>query len=137
MWRRVHFIVVFSALLLAACQSQNDQQVDRGGQFFDPDQLYGNIDTWDIRVGDCFNVPPELKDPDTGDWIEVQLVPCSVDWQYRALNAFTVESSIFSLSLFEQEVVDKCHRLFDWYLKPTQETWDTGDRQIMCLQERD
>ena len=132
------------ALLFAACESDADRireinEADRATQAASnapaptPTPLSAEIEAVDIQDGDCIDSTIEQ-----GVTIEsVVIVPCSGSWQYRAVNSFTVPSSVaypgedhFSLLANEQ-----CDRRFTVFLHPTSESWALRDRTINCLQE--
>jgi hypothetical protein len=108
---------------------------------FDPEQLVGTISVFDLRDGDCFNLegpsPAFLDTLEGEETTEVLFVPCSGDWEHRVVNSFVVDrdGDLPAIDYFDEIAFAECHRLYDWYLGPTAESWDVGDRTIACIQD--
>ena len=83
---------------------------------------------WDsLQNGECFNEASETKD------LQVELVPCDSNWQYRVLNSFTVGGSIFPSDIeLDRQAFAKCDPRYTLALFP-QEFWP--DWRVACLQE--
>jgi len=107
-------------------------------QVFDPDTVGGTIDTFDLRDGDCFNSASLAGlGEEFGIFEEVELVPCSGDWQFRILNSFLISDTKLPSDLGFLELGEaKCHRLYTFAFFPTSESWELGDRTFSCIQER-
>ena len=91
------------------------------------------IQTTELQGGDCINstIPAGIS-IDT-----VVIVPCSGDWQYRVLNSFQVAdaSTYPGEESFLDQLDGNCDRQTSFYLHPTADSWELGDRTIMCLQQ--
>ena len=88
------------------------------------DRLVG----WDsLQTGECLNEAPETDD------LQVEVVPCDREWEYRVLNSFTVDSSIFpsDMELYSQAYA-YCDPRYTFALFP-QEIWP--EWRVTCLQE--
>jgi hypothetical protein len=102
------------------------------------------ISVFDLAVGDCFNAPE-------GETVsEVELVDCAEPHQYEAYHAedhpaagdeayigdaaMTEYADEVCLGQFESFVGTPWEEsaLNYFYLQPTAETWDIGDREILC-----
>ena len=83
---------------------------------------------WDsLQNGECFNEALET------DELQVELVPCDSNWQYRVLNSFTVSGSIFPSDIeLDRQAFAKCDPRYTLALFP-QEFW--LDWRVTCLQE--
>jgi hypothetical protein len=102
------------------------------------------ISVFDVEVGDCFNAP----EADTVS--EVELVDCADPHQYEAYlaedhpaagddpfigdEAMTEYADEVCLGEFESFVGIAWEEsaLNYFYLQPTAETWEIGDREILC-----
>ena len=103
------------------------------------------ISAFDVAAGDCFNAPE-------GETVsEVELVDCADPHQYEAYHsedhpaagddafigdeAMTDYADDVCLGEFEQFVGttwEDAMPLNYFYLQPTAETWEIGDREILC-----
>ena len=92
------------------------------------DRLVGSIR---VKVGECFNEAPEIKDG------VVELVSCSGEWQFRAINSFTVEDvgRYPGENLFTVRAYAECDRRYTNTLLPTADSWAAGVRTVTCIQE--
>ncbi len=91
------------------------------------------IHATELKDGDCVNSTlPDGISIDT-----VVIVPCSGDWQYRVLKLFQVADAepYPGESFFLGQVSENCDRQTDSYLLPSAQSWEQGDRTIMCLQQ--
>jgi Septum formation len=102
------------------------------------------VSVFDVAVGDCFNAP----DADTLS--EVDLVDCADPHQYEAYHAEDHPAAGDEAFIGDEAMTDYaddlCLREFEgfvgiaweesalnyFYLQPTAETWDIGDREILC-----
>lgn len=121
--KRWPIIPILAALLLSAC---------------------GTTSVFELKKGDCFNKPSDEVVSD------VASVPCAelhdyeifaaIDYEAASEEAFpgTVDIEAFvnveCAALFEPFVgtsyTDSV--LFIYYLAPTEESWDSGDREVLC-----
>ena len=91
------------------------------------------IHATELKDGDCVNsMLPDGISIDT-----VVIVPCSGDWQYRVLKLFQVADAepYPGESFFLGQVSENCDRQTDSYPLPSAQSWEQGDRTIMCLQQ--
>ena len=91
------------------------------------------IHATELKDGDCVNSTlPEGISIDT-----VVIVPCLGEWQYRVLKLFQVADAepYPGESFFLSQVSENCDRQTDSYLLPSAQSWEQGDRTIMCLQQ--
>ena len=94
--------------------------------------LTAQIDAVDLQDGDCINSTlPEGIDVES-----VEIVTCHEPWQYRILNTLEVARSggYPGEVIFTQEALANCDRQSSWWLYPTRESWNQGDRAVSCLQ---
>ena len=98
-----------------------------GFSLSDPAKL-DRLVAWDfLQNGDCFNDAPETDD------FQVELVPCDSSWQYRVLNSFTVDGSVFPSEIeLERQAYANCDPRYTLTLFP-EEFW--ADWRVSCLQE--
>ena len=84
-----------------------------------------------LEVEECYNDVPE-----TGG-LQVELVGCSGDWEYRVLNSFAVADSLTypGEDHFSTISLERCDRRFNYFFYPLRESWGLGDRTLICLQE--
>ena len=94
--------------------------------------LIAEIDAIDLQDGDCINSTlPE------GIHVEsVEIVTCDEPWQYRVLNTLEVSQSgtYPGEVVFTREALANCDKRSSWWLYPTSESWNQGDRAVSCLQ---
>lgn len=102
-------------------------------------------DVFDISVGTC------LPSSDTGEGEEVmtvETIPCTAPHESEAYAASDMPDGGFpGESGMEDFAADFCVEEFHsfvgtpyqeseldfWYFSPTQESWDSGDREILCM----
>ncbi len=96
----------------------------------DPDKLDRLVSVSRLDVGECYNDAPE-----TGG-LQVELVGCSGDWEYRVLSSFGVADSpeYPGEDYFSQLAREQCDRRFAEFLYPPSESWAQRDRTVSCLQ---
>ncbi|HSF84469.1 MAG TPA: septum formation family protein [Acidimicrobiia bacterium] len=101
-----------------------------------------SANVFDLEVGQCFN------DPDSFDEVaNVDIVECSEPHDNEVYHVFDLADGEYpGLSSVETEAEDGCLGAFDSfvgmdyqssaldirYLYPTPDTWDNGDREIVC-----
>ena len=76
---------------------------------------------------------------------DVELVPCTGEWEYRVIGLFEVDlegeyprdglEEQREPDLFETEAALQCDIRYTHYLPPTAESWRGGDRVVTCFQE--
>ncbi len=114
------------------------------------DQLAGRAPADDssvfsIKVGDCFTEPVAATD---GTVSEIEIVACGSAHDDEAIASILLTDAEFpSLSAIEDKADDAClARFLDFtsapanydgslnfsYFYPSQESWDEGDREILC-----
>lgn len=93
----------------------------------DPERLDNIIGSGIVREQECYNEYLEF----------VELVPCTSEWQYRVVSIFSAGNSEAhpSENTFLEQAYAHCDRRFSLYLSPSLETWETGDRNVVCIQE--
>ena len=94
--------------------------------------LIAEIDAIELQDGDCINSTlPEGISIET-----VEIVPCNGPWQYRVLNTLEVSQSDTYPGevVFTREALANCDKRSSWWLYPTSESWNQGDRAVSCLQ---
>ena len=126
------FLLLFSA----ACQTDAERiratndAAERPAA--EPTPVSAEIDADEIQVGDCVNSTlPE------GVSIEsVEIVPCDGPWQYRVLNSFVMAGADYpGENAILQRANQRCDSRFTYFLRPTTESWQLGDRTVNCLQD--
>ena len=97
----------------------------------DPEKLDRLVGGDRLRAEECFNLAPESRH------VSVELVDCTSEWQYRALNTFTVDDfdRYPGEALFGQRAYNECDRHFTSTSFPSADTWAAGARRVVCLQE--
>jgi hypothetical protein len=102
------------------------------------------ISVFDIGVGDCFNAPDEevvsevelldCDDPHTYEAYHSEDHPAASSEPYIGDEAMSKYADEVCLGEFEAFVGTPYQEsaLFYFYLQPTEETWDVGDREILC-----
>ena len=94
-----------------------------------------------LEEGDCVVFDLEIvlamtRNVDTGPSVEsVAIVPCSDEWQYRVVTVFDVADADHypGTQGFASEAALRCGDDAAVTLYPTPESWDLGDRTIVCL----
>jgi hypothetical protein len=96
-----------------------------------PTQSGGEIITaFDLETGHCFL---DLN----GDFSQLQLVLCDGDLDYEVLSVFNVadQATFPGDEFLGREGDNRCPRGTDRHLRPSEATWATGDREIVCLRD--
>ena len=99
----------------------------------EPTPLSAEIKSIDVQDGDCI-----VSTLEEGISIEtVVIVPCSEQWQFRALDSFEVpgQAGYPGQGFFEEQAFEKCDRRFTISLVPQVGGWMAGDRTVNCLQD--
>ena len=129
-------VAAFLLLFSAACQTDAERiratndAAERPAA--EPTPISAEIDADEIQVGDCINSTlPE------GVSIEsVVIVPCDGPWQYRVIDSLVMAGSDYpGEDAISQRASQKCDSRSTWFLHPTPESWQLGDRTIECLQD--
>ena len=87
------------------------------------------VNLYSLTHGECFNDAPEAN-------LEmVELVDCLGAWEYRTLNIFEVsaDGTYPGEAYFDRQAAQQCDRNYDWTFSPTTESWQQGDRAVICL----
>ena len=79
----------------------------------------------DLEIGQCFNSTDLLLD-------DISVVPCSGSWDYQVVDKIRVNLPVYP---GENYFLRSCDR-GDFVLFPTDETWEQGDRGVVCLSTR-
>jgi hypothetical protein len=96
----------------------------------------GEVSTFDLRVGDCFQ-SDALDGSDDVELEAVDRVDCAEEWDGRVSESFLLADGDYpGEPAIEAQVVERCPALTDYYLFPTEETWELGDRAILCVDLR-
>ena len=97
----------------------------------DPDKLDRLVDASSLSTGECYNEAPET------DYLSVELVDCSGEWEFRVLNSFDVADadSYPGEGFFDQRANESCDRQYSYFQFPSAESWRVGDRTVYCLQD--
>ena len=91
------------------------------------------VNTMTLNSGECYNYLP------LSDGTAAELVPCnSANWTWRVLNTFdvSVNGPYPDLTYLDEQANGRCDARMDFYMYPTPETWEAGDREILCLDEQ-
>jgi hypothetical protein len=104
------------------------------GAGFDHSKVGSVINSMFLELGHCFYDIPE------SNFIQVLLVSCSQKWQFRVVDVFNSSdgagSNIFPGEAFlDREANEECPPAADNLLAPTPDSWEVGDRAIVCLKE--
>ena len=140
---RIGILPLVSTLLLVACTPQSEEERIRefneailNGVTADSDKVGEKVHYSSLRNGHCFN---GFSDPglETVKIEKVDLVACSSSWQYRVIDSFLVgRSGIYpGEEYFDREAFNHCDRHGFLQVFPLRESWDLGDRAVLCLQE--
>jgi hypothetical protein len=115
----------------AAIDTQN---ASTGGTASESD--LGEVSTFDLRIGDCFR-SEALLSSDEGEVAEVDRVECDDDWDGRVAESFLLEDGEYpGVAAIDSEVYTRCPAVTGYYLFPTEDTWDAGDRTVLCIELR-
>jgi Septum formation len=124
---RVPLMLIVMALALGACAG-----VGGGGK-----------SVFDLEIGDCFDDPTE-----SGEVSEVPIVDCAQPHDNEVYDAFDYDGDTFPGDDEMSATADQeCQASFEEFvgigyfdselyathLVPTQESWDNGDREIICV----
>jgi hypothetical protein len=132
------FLLLFLVTLLTGCSFEVTVGADAAGEVY--------VDAADVVPGDCYDDPALEAD----DWVEVEdvrLVPCDEPHDNEAFHRFSLPAGDFPTddaldTAFEETCIpafeDFVGRSYEdseldiAYLAPTADSWDEGDRDIVC-----
>lgn len=133
---------VLAVLTLTGCSlleaATNETPRNRSGQVVKG----GDADVFTVRVGDCLN------DTEADEVVTVPIVPCDQEHDFEAYSSFQLADGGYpgEDAIFERGDA-QCRADFaefvgvDWeaseldfrYFYPTEESWSSGDREVLCL----
>lgn len=130
---------VAATVLLGACSDDGPQRDEDGNVT----EAAEDADVFEVRVGDC------LGDfDDSGQVTEVSLTPCEDEHGQQAYAATELPDGDFpGEDAFRAEAGEVCVTEFETFvglpyaeseldytwLQPTEESWEQGDRELVCL----
>lgn len=102
-----------------------------------------NVDVLDMRLGDCLYSPTG----DGGTVSSLSVVPCDTPHEDEVYYVFALEDGPFPGDDMDDIVWDVCTAEFErfididwnksdlewWPLVPTQQSWNGGDRDVLCM----
>ncbi|MDR2974274.1 MAG: septum formation family protein [Propionibacteriaceae bacterium] len=105
----------------------------------------GDVDAFELQVGDCL-LSADLAE----EFSEVPAVPCDQPHDTEVMRLFDVSEPTFDDVAIAEAADEQCASAIEsyvgpnWvtilaedltygYLAPTQESWSSGDREIVCL----
>ena len=133
--------------MVAACSDDDSASRDESGAI----EEEGNVGAFDIEVGDCFDDPEDLDLGTQQTVVDLAAVPCDEphdneayfkfelageDDAFPGEDAVTEQGSERCLEEFEPFVgidYESSELDADPYLRPTAESWEQGDREIVCV----
>ena len=124
--------VIFGVVACGGSDAERVREVSEDTPAADS-SVSAEIHVMDIVEGDCI-----VSGLDTGPSVEsVTIVPCSDVWQYRVVTVFNVTDAdeYPGEQVFDDEAALNCGDNTTATLYPTVESWDLGDRGIVCLEE--
>ncbi|TFB99564.1 hypothetical protein E3O42_13500 [Cryobacterium adonitolivorans] len=133
------------ALTLSGCGAISDLFPKEAARDAETQEISeaGEADVFSLAVGDCFN------DQDADEVDSVQATPCADAHDYEAYFAFNVsedgafpgdealaqiaeERCVIEFTTFIGKSYEESTLDFN-YLSPSEGSWDSGDREILCL----
>jgi Septum formation len=122
---------------LGACSDEPDR--DESGAITEG----GDADVFQIEVGDCLSEQAAA----TGEVSEVPVVPCEEPHDSEVYFSYTVPDADTFPGDFQEHVDAQCIPQFQTFvgvpyessglsltwLEPTAESWDAGDRELLCI----
>ncbi|MFC3998499.1 septum formation family protein [Nocardiopsis sediminis] len=130
------------AALQETLDAAEDAQASAEAELDDPMAGEAETDVFDIAVGDCLN-----DGAATGEVTEVPTIGCDQPHDSEVYHEFESTAAAFDQTAIDTEAEEGCQAAFEpfvgfpyetsvlyfsWYA-PTQESWDSGDREIDCL----
>ena len=94
----------------------------------DPAKLDRLAKSDSLMLGDCFNKAPETRD------LLAELVDCSGSWEFQVTDKFSVpaEGAYPGAHYFKLQAEQNCDSPPYIFFYPTTETWDWGNREVIC-----
>lgn len=100
-----------------------------------------NADVFAVQVGDC------MIAVDGEEISNVPIVPCADPHDDEVFDAFSVPGDEFDDDAIQDQAITECDASFaefigmsyedsalDWWpMTPTSESWDNGDREVLCV----
>ena len=131
-------------LAAGACSDDGGPERDDDGAIVEGDDL----GAFDMEVGDCFNDPEGMELGTQSTVLQLPAVPCGdphdnevfalidlEDGDYPGVEDVSEEGFMRCMDEFEGYVgaaYDETDLIFDPYLYPTEQTWEAGDREVVC-----
>jgi hypothetical protein len=131
-------VAVALGTLITGC-SEGPERDPETGELLEPTE----VDVFDLRVGDCldgFSAENEIS--------KVPALPCSMEHtdEIMAAVSLTDEEGYPGADAIQEDADQACYEEFEefvgmpWddsrldfgYLAPTDESWEEGDREILC-----
>jgi Septum formation len=143
--------LLLSGLILAglgACSDDDDddsgsaETTEESGETTETTEQPADESVFDVAVGDC------LSEEVTGDVTEVPIVPCDQPHQSEVYFIYTIEEDAFpGRDGLDAIIEEQCLPQFESFvgvpylqseievttLEPTDESWDLGDRELVCM----
>ena len=109
-------------------------QTPRIVQSSQPPRMFGQVNTFDLRDGECFNEPNALTIVNAEK--PLTIVPCSGAYDFKVLTTIvtTLDGTFPLSSYFGRQAAALCDDRTDVYYRPNEVSWDLGDRVITCLE---
>ena len=95
----------------------------------DPAKLNRLVRVQALSPGNCINEAPETNH------LLVELTSCAGSWQLQVINTFVVQGdgSYPGDDYVESQTEQGCRAHSDLYFGPSDESWDLGDRKVICV----
>ena len=95
----------------------------------DPARLDRLVALNSLAINDCFKEVPQT------DYLLVEKVSCTSQWDYIVRHRFEVRdmATYPGLDYLDRLAVRECPEPWDYYLYPSPESWQVGDRLVMCI----
>ena len=95
----------------------------------DPAKLNRLVRVEALNSGNCFNEAPETNH------LLVELTSCAGSWQLQVINTFVVQGDgpYPGDDYVQSQTEQGCGAHSDLYFGPSNESWDLGDRTVICV----
>jgi len=134
---KIWIVIGLVALALLACETEGERISDANrdasrssssSSSSSSSPASSSISVFDLRIGDCFTAAE--REPS-----RVRRVSCGSYHTDEVVGSFTVSFSSFPVldSAFDNEALLKCPVQANSFLQPTRESWNAGDRTVLCL----